>query len=104
MTINFLNIGILIVSLLTGLTVEGLKKILDETKIKYSSNILAVIVSVILSLIISIVYLILNDIAFTLKIAVEIIVLIYLSFLTSTVGHDKVVQTISQLKGGKHDE
>lgn len=101
MPINFLNIGILIVSLLTGLTVEGLKKILDETKIKYSSNMLAVIVSVILSLIISIVYLILNDITFTLKIGVQILIFMYLGFLVSTVGYDKVLQTFTQIKDGK---
>lgn len=101
MPINFLNIGILIVSLLTGLTVEGLKKILDETKIKYSSNILAVIVSVILSLIICISYLILNDIAFTLKIVVQILIFMYLGFLVSTVGYDKVLQTFTQIKDGK---
>lgn len=101
MPINFLNIGILIVSLLTGLTVEGLKKILDETKIKYSSNILAVIVSVILSLIVCIVYLILNDIAFTLKISVQILIFMYLGFLVSTVGYDKVLQTFTQIKDGK---
>ena len=101
MPINFLNFAILLVSLLTGLTVEGIKKLLDNTKIKYSSNLLAVLVSVILSASVCVVYLIMNDIAFTLKIAVEIIIFIYLGFLVSTVGYDKVIQTFTQLKSNK---
>ena len=104
MSIYFLTTALLIVSSLTNLTVEGFKKLFKDTNIKYSSNILAVIFSVIIALALSIFYLIMNDIPFTSKVCVEIIVLIYLSFLTSTVGHDKVVQTISQLKGGKNDE
>ena len=44
-----------------------------------------------------------NDIAFTLKIGVEVCILMYLSFLTSTVGYDKVIQMIQQIQGTKED-
>lgn len=101
MSISYIATAILLVALATNLTVEGLKKLLDETGIKYSSNLLAVIVSVIIAIGFSAIYLVMNDIAFTSKIAVQIVVLIYLSFLVSTVGYDKVLQMLEQLKGIK---
>lgn len=39
-----------------------------------------------------------NDISFNVKIVIEIIILMYLGFLTSTVGYDKVVQMIAQIQ------
>lgn len=102
MSMSFLTGALLLVSILTSLTVEGIKKLLDGTDAKYSSNVLAVIVSVILALAVSGVYLIMNDIVFTLKIGVEIVCLMYLSFLTATVGYDKVVQMLSQIKFSKN--
>lgn len=89
------------ISVVTNATVEAIKKLLDKTNANYSSNLLAAITSVIVALIISGVYLILNDVVFTLKIGVEMVVLMYLSFLTSTVGYDKVVQMVNQLKLNK---
>ena len=38
MPISFLTTALLIVSVITNLTVEGIKKLLDGTKVKYSSN------------------------------------------------------------------
>lgn len=37
MPISFLTTALLIVSVITNLTVEGIKKLLDGTKVKYSS-------------------------------------------------------------------
>lgn len=99
MTITFLTTALLLVSLVTNFTVEGLKKLLDESKINYSSNLLAVVVAVVIAGLVSAGYLILNDIAFSLKVGVQIIVLMYLSFLVSTVGYDKIIQMIEQLTG-----
>ncbi len=99
MTITFLTTALLLVSLVTNFTVEGLKKLLDESKVNYSSNLLAVVVAVVIAGLVSAGYLILNDIAFSLKVGVQIIVLMYLSFLVSTVGYDKIIQMIEQLTG-----
>jgi len=99
MTITFLTTALLLVSLVTNFTVEGLKKLLDESKVNYSSNLLAVVVAVVIAGLVSAGYLILNDITFSLKVGVQIIVLMYLSFLVSTVGYDKIVQMIEQLTG-----
>ena len=84
-----------IISVLTSLTVEALKKLLGD-KIQ-SYNLLAAIVSVILSIAVCIGYLIYTGIAFTAQIAVIIVALTFLSFLSSTVGFDKVKQMIEQL-------
>lgn len=93
--------ALLAVSLLTNLTVEGIKKLLDGTNAKYSSNVLAAILSTILSGAVCAIYLIMNDIGFSVKIGVEIVVLMYLGFLVATVGYDKVIQTLKQLQTNK---
>lgn len=104
MTINFLITALLGISTLTGLVVEGLKKLLDGTKIKYSSNILAVIVSIVISLVSSVIYLCVNKVPFDSTVVVEVIVLMFLSFLVSTVGYDKVVQTLKQMPLTKNED
>lgn len=101
MPISFMTTALLAVSLLTNLTVEGIKKLLDGTNAKYSSNVLAAILSTILSGAVCAIYLIMNDIGFSVKIGVEIVVLMYLGFLVATVGYDKVIQTLKQLQGNK---
>lgn len=103
MPIYFMTTALLIVSLVTNLTVEGIKKLLNETTIKYSSNVLAAVVAVLMSCTICAIYLIMNDVAFTLKVGVEVCILMYLSFLTSTVGYDKVIQMIQQIRDTKED-
>ena len=99
-----MNNGILIsglagISVLTSLTVQALKKLLDEKQVKYSSNILAMIVSVILTIIVSICYIIYTAVPVTPQVVITIIALTFLSFLTSTFGYDKVMQMLKQLGG-----
>lgn len=101
MPISFMTTALLAVSLLTNLTVEGIKKLLEGTNAKYSSNVLAAILSTILSGAVCAIYLIMNDIGFSVKIGVEIVVLMYLGFLVATVGYDKVIQTLKQLQANK---
>lgn len=101
MPISFMTTALLAVSLLINLTVEGIKKLLDGTNAKYSSNVLAAILSTILSGAVCVIYLVMNDIGFSVKIGVEIAVLMYLGFLVSTVGYDKVIQTLKQLQANK---
>lgn len=103
MPISFMMSALLAVSLFTNLTVEGIKKLLNGTTVKYSSNILAAVVSALIAIAVSVVYMIMGDIVFTVKIGVEIVVLVYLSFLTSTVGYDKIVQAIKQIQSNKQD-
>lgn len=104
MTISFMTSALLAVSLLTNLTVEGVKKLLNESNVNYSSNVLAAIFSTILSGAVCAIYLIMNDVAFSVKVGVEIAVIMYLGFLISTVGYDKVIQMLKQLKDTKQDK
>ena len=101
MPISFLTTALLIVSVITNLTVEGIKKLLDGTKVKYSSNVLAAVLSVLIACAVSVIYLIMTDTIFTMKIGVEIVVLMYLGFLISTVGYDKVIQMLKQIQRRK---
>lgn len=103
MPISFLTTALLIVSVVTNLTVEGIKKLLDRTKVKYSSNVLAAVLSVLIACAVSVIYLIMTDTVFTMKIGVEIVVLMYLGFLISTVGYDKVIQMLKQIQSVKEE-
>ena len=98
MPIGFLATALLTVSVITNLTVEGIKKLLNGTKVKYSSNVLAAILSVLIACAVSVIYLIMTDTVFTMKIGIEIIVLMYMGFLVSTVGYDKVIQMLKQIQ------
>ena len=98
MNSGFLLSALAIISVLTSLTVEALKKLLGNAK--YSSNLLAAIVSVVLSVAVCLGYLIYTGTAFTAQVAVIIVALTFLSFLASTVGYDKVIQMIKQIIGG----
>ena len=103
MPISFLTTALLIVSVITNLTVEGIKKLLDRTKVKYSSNVLAAVLPVLIACAVSVIYLIMTDTIFTMKIGVEIVVLMYLGFLISTVGYDKVIQMLKQIQSVKEE-
>lgn len=98
MSMEFLFVALLAVSILTNLTVEGIKKILDKKSANYSLNVMAAITSVILSVALSAGYLIWTETAINARIAVELIALAYLSFLVSTNGYDKVIQAVKQIK------
>ena len=88
------------ISALTTLTVEDIKKLLDEKGVSYSANILAVITSFALTLIGSILYIVYYNVLVTPQVIVVIICLIFLSFLIATVGYDKVKQLFEQIKKG----
>lgn len=83
--------GLMVISTLTGLVTEAVKKILDEHNKTYHSNTLAGIVAVVLSLLVGSGYMILASVAFSAQIVVCIIALMFLSWLCSMVGYDKVV-------------
>ena len=95
---------LLVVSVLTSLCVEGIKKLLDERGKTYYSNTLAGISSVVLSVFVGIAYVILVQATLNIQMAVYLIALILLSWLCAMVGYDKVMQAITQIRGGKKIE
>ena len=94
---EFLITALAVISVLTSLTVQALKKLLDEKGAKYSSNVLAVIVAVVLTVACAIGYIIYFDVAVNAQVIITIVALTFFSFLGSTVGYDKVIQLIKQL-------
>ena len=85
-------------SVITSVFTEGCKKLLDETTISYSSNVLAFIVACVVGIGGTSVYYVLNSIEFSI---VNIVFMILMGLATSIgamVGYDKVIQTIGQLK------
>lgn len=101
MNLEIFLIALFAVSLFTGLFTEAIKKWLDERGKTYYSNALAGYVAVVLSVVVSVGYVILTEAALNAKMAVYLIALMVLSWLSSMIGYDKVVQTIQQIVGMK---
>lgn len=84
-----------ICSTMTGLITEAIKKMVTVKE----PNLVAGIVSVFTAAIVGLGYVILNDIAIDLTVIMAIVVLIIFSWLCAMLGYDKVIQTITQIKG-----
>lgn len=84
-------IGLMVVSTLTGLVTEAIKKILTEHTVNYRANTLAGIVATVLSAVVGVGYVVMKGLAFNPQIIVCIVALIFMSWLCSMVGYDKVV-------------
>lgn len=86
-----------IISVLTSLTVEAIKKI---SKKELDGNILAVVSALVITIIGSILYIVFYAVPVTPQVIVIIIALAYLSFLSATCGYDKIKKLLEQI-GGK---
>lgn len=91
-------LGLLIVSTLTSLATEAMKKLLTEWKMDYHANTLAGIMSILISGAVGIAYILMNGIEPTPTVSIYFIILVFMSWLCAMVGYDKVVQAISQYK------
>lgn len=94
---EFLLKALALISGLTTLTVEAIKKLLNDKQIQYSSNLLAAIVAVILTLCVSVAYVLYFAVPLSVQVIISVIALIYLSFLCATIGFDKIKQLIEQM-------
>lgn len=84
-------------STITGLVVECIKKIVTD-KANISWNVAALVVALIVGVCGCVVYYQLNGIPFTTNNVIYAILMGFASALSSTLGYDKVKQTILQLK------
>ena len=85
-------------SAITGVITEGCKALLNETKITYSSNVVAFIVACIVGIGGTAIYYVLGSVEFNI---INIIYMVLMGLATSIgamVGYDTVVQTIEQIK------
>lgn len=98
MSMEIFLLGLLVVSTLTGLCTESIKIWLTEQHKKYHANALAGYVALALSVAVGAAYIILTGSAINAQMAVYLIALMLLSWLSAMVGYDKVIQAISQFK------
>lgn len=91
-------LGLLIISTFTSLVTEAIKKILSEHGITYYANTLAGIIATVLSAAIGVGYVVITGAGFTAQTIVVIITMVFVSWMCSMVGYDKVVQAIKQFK------
>ena len=85
-------------SVITSVCTEGCKKLLDEAKVTYASNVLVFIIACIIGIGGTCIYYVLNHIEFN---VINVVCAALMGLATSIgamVGYDKVIQTIKQLK------
>jgi hypothetical protein len=103
-TFETFMLGLLIISTLTGLVTEAVKKIMTEHNVTYRANTLAGLVAFILSIVIGVCYTIVTGAGFTSQTIVCIVAHVFMSWLCAMIGYDKVIQAISQFNTtGKED-
>lgn len=103
MSIEIFSFGLLITSTLTGLVTEAIKSIMTELGKTYRSNIIAGIVAALISAAIGFGYIIVTNAGFSTTMIMYWIAHVFMSWLCSMVGYDKVVQAISQFKTTKEE-
>lgn len=101
MNVDMFLFLMLVVSVLTGLFVEAIKKVLDSVGMKCNANLISGVVATVLAVCIDTGYIIMTDAAMNSKMAVMLIALVLLSWLCAMVGYDKVMQAVTQLKVNK---
>lgn len=98
MTVEMFLILLTILSLVTSLCTEGVKKFLTVQKINYAANIVVLVVSVIVGGLGTIVFYLYNGIAWTALNIICILLMIIANWLGAMLGYDKIMQAISQIK------
>lgn len=97
MTVTVFLIILTICSAVTSIATEGVKKALNQCEIKYSYNLLVLLLALIIGCGTCIIYCIENNIGFTLLNCIYIGLMGFANWLGAMVGYDKVKQTIVQM-------
>jgi hypothetical protein len=90
-----------IFSTVTSLITQGVKKILDEKKVAYASNVLVIIIACIVGIGGTAVFYILNSVEFDIANTTCMIIMGLATSLGAAVGYDKVIQTVKQCSFSK---
>lgn len=98
---EIINFEILaLISVLTTLSTECVKKLLDKGNKDYASNIIAVICSIVISGVICVVYpVIMNGAVIDAQLIFKAVVMAFFAVLCATLTFDKVVQALKQIEG-----
>ena len=97
MTVETFLLLLTTLSVITGLLTEGVKKFLNTSNIKYTSNILVLIVAVFVGGFGTVMFYLSNDFAWTYMNIIYIFLMIIANWLGAMIGYDKVIQTIKQI-------
>lgn len=90
--------GLLVVSTLTGLVTEAIKKLCQEHHWKYYTNTMAGICSIVVSILVGVGFICYTGIMVNIKVITCLVTLAILGWLCAMVGYDKVIQALSQFK------
>lgn len=96
-TVTFLA-GLLLVSTLTSLSTEAVKKLCVEHNKRYYPNTLAGICSLVVSALVGIGFICYTGTPITIKVITCLVALAVLGWLCAMVGYDKVIQALSQFQ------
>ena len=99
MTFELFLILLTVLSVVTSLLTEGIKKFLDSLKVTYASNIVVLCVSIVVGGIGTSVFYMWNNIEWTTLNIICIFLMVCANWLGSMLGYDKVMQALSQIKG-----
>lgn len=102
MTVTTFLILLTICAAITSLVTEGVKKLLDDAKIGYASNILVLIVAVIVGCGATALYYVNYQVPFNALNSVYLALMGIANWLGAMLGYDKVKQAIAQI--GKKNE
>ena len=98
MTFDLFLILLTILSVVTSLLTEGIKKFLDSLKVTYAANIVVLCVSVVVAGIGTSVFYMWNNFEWTTLNIICIFLMVVANWLGSMLGYDKVMQALTQIK------
>lgn len=101
MTLTAFLIILAACSAATSLLTEGVKKFLDEIKVKYASNVIVLIIALLVGGSVTAIYYIALDIPCTLLNLIYLLLMGIANWLGAMLGYDRVRQTITQIAAKK---
>lgn len=99
MTVQIFLMLLTVFAIVTSLLTQCVKKLLDEAKVIYASNIVVLIIAVIVGAGGMIMYYVLNGIPFIAQDIIYLVLMALANWLGAMLGYDKVKQAITQIKG-----
>ncbi len=99
MTISMFTIILAACAVATSLLVQGIKKFLDDIKVRYASNIVVLVVALIVGCGAAALYYVNYQVPFNALNSVYLALMGVANWLGSMLGYDKVKQAIEQIKG-----
>lgn len=97
MTFELFMVLFVILEFITPLLVEGIKKFLDALKRPYNSTVVALVVAIVASFTCGIFFYLQNGIPITALNCLYVVFLMISNWLGSTLGYDKVKETLKKL-------